>query len=184
MNQIILTSSEIQDEKTIAAAAEKIVLAYAGRPVVFVEALGKTVETLIEAGEKSADQDLVLASALAEGLRTYHAQLAQQITSPTVFRETRSLLWGLFGELSDFLKGLYLLGQFDDHARRMVASYGERASCILIAHVLRSRELNAVPLGERELFLDVGDLRSELAGLQDQNAIPVIPLALRPALGF
>ncbi len=184
MNQIVLASSEIQDEKTIAAAAEKIVLALPGRPVVFVEALGKTVETLVEAGEKSAEQDLVLASALAEGLRTYHAQLAQQITSPSVFRETRSLLSGLFEELSDFLKGLYLLGQFDDHARRMVASYGERASCILIAHVLRSRELNAVPFGERELYLEIGDLRSELQGLLDQNSIPVIPVSHRPALGF
>jgi len=184
MKQIVLSSAEIQDEKAIAAATEKVVLAYADRPIVFVEAMGKTVQTLVEAGEKSADQDLVLASALAEGLRTYHAQLAQQVTSSPVFRETRGLLWGLFEELSDFLKGLYLLGEFNGHARRMVSSYGERASCILIAHVLRSRELNAVPVCERELFIESADLRAELQGLIDQNSIPVVPLSLRPASGF
>jgi len=184
MNQIILSSSEIQDEKTIAAATQRITLALASQSIVFVEAMGKTVPTLIEAGEKSADQDLVLASALAEGLRTYYAQLAQQIISPSVFRETRSLLSGLFEELSDFLKGLYLLGQFNDHARRMVSSYGERSSCVLIAHVLRSRELNAVPFSERELFLEIGGLRLELESLLDKKSIPVVPLSLRPALGF
>jgi bifunctional aspartokinase / homoserine dehydrogenase 1 len=184
MKQLVLRSSEILDERSIAVAAEMILRAAADRPIVFVEAMGQTVQTLVEAGEKSADQDLVLASALAEGLRTFHAQLAQQITSPSVFRETRSLLWALYEELSDFLKGLYLLGQFDDHARRMVSSYGERSSCILIAHVLRSRDLSAIPFGERELFLDIGDLRIELESLVEKNAIPVVPLSLRAALGF
>lgn len=182
LNIVELASDRIKDEKSIQEAVANILEQPAGTVVVLVSALGQTHRTLMEAGEKSADQDLVLASALAEGLRTYHVQLAQQVTEPVIFRETRSLLSGLFEELSDLLKGLYLLEEFTEQAREVLSRYGERASAIIIAHVLRSKQIQANCFYTRELFCETGNLREEIQDLTDKEIIPVLPLSLRSAI--
>ncbi|RPI24407.1 MAG: hypothetical protein EHM61_17195 [Acidobacteria bacterium] len=175
---LTLSSDEIADEKTIQAAVERLQGTAPETPVVFVAALGQTYKTLAEAGEKSADQDLVLASALAEGLRTYHMQLAQQVTSPAVFRETRSLLSGLFEELSDLLKGLCLLEEFTEQAARILDRYGERAAAIMVSHALRSRDVQSACLSTREIFQEPDDVWKEVQELVQKGSIPVLPLSL------
>jgi bifunctional aspartokinase / homoserine dehydrogenase 1 len=144
--------------------------------------MGPTSETLAEAGEKSADQDLVLASALVEGLRTYHVQLAQQITAAAMFRETRSLLSSLFEELSDLLKGLYLIEEFSEQSRLVLERYGERAAAIVISYVLRSSDLQSVCFYSREVFQESEDLRQEIEILIGKGVIPVLPLSLRDSI--
>ena len=140
--------------------------------------MGQTHKTLLEAGEKSAAQDLVLGSALAEGIRTYHVQLAQQIVTPAIFRETRNLLSGLFEELADFLKGLYLLEEFTAQAARILGRYGERAAAIVISHVLRSKDIRSASLSTKEIFQEPDDLWKEVQELLQKGIIPVIPLSL------
>jgi aspartokinase len=182
VNLIELASNDIKDEKSIRIAAERAVGALSEKPVILVAGLGETNRTLIEAGEKSADQDIVLGSALAEGLRTYHMQLAQQVTSPAVFRETRALLSGLFEELSDLLKGLYLLEECSAQARLALSRYGERAAAIVLAHVLRSLDAPSTAFYMREVFQEPESLREEVSGLVEKSVIPVLPLSLRTAI--
>ncbi len=172
-----LSGNEIGDEKSIQQAVERVAQA-AERPVVVVAAMGQTHKTLLEAGEKSAEQDLVLGSALAEGIRTYHVQLAQQIVTPAIFRETRNLLSGLFEELADFLKGLYLLEEFSPQAARILARYGERAAAIVFSHVLRSRDMRSASLSTKEVFQEPEDLWKEVQELLQKGIIPVLPLSL------
>jgi aspartokinase len=154
-----------------------------GPLLVLAPALGQSRRTLLEAGRKSAAQDLVLASALAEGLRTYHTQLAQQVTSPALFRETRSLLSNLFEELSDLLKGLYLLAGLDQRGEEILGSYGERAAAIIIAHVLRSRGVESSCFSSHEVFVETSGLREEIDALIARGAVPVLPESLRAVLG-
>jgi len=173
-----LSSNEIGDEKSIESAAGRIGQA-APRPVVAVAAMGQTYKTLLEAGEKSAEQDVVLGSALAEGTRTYHVQLAQQMITPAIFRETRNVLSGLFDELADFLKGLYLLEEFTPQAQRILDRYGERAAAVVISHVLRSRDVRSASLATKEVFHEPDNLWKEVQELLQKGIVPVLPLSLR-----
>ena len=184
LTSISLQSDEIADEKSIHSTTDRLLEGTMQTPVVFVAAMGQTYKTLTEAGEKSADQDLVLASALAEGLRTYHMQLAQLVISPAVFRETRGLLSGLFEELSDLLKGLYLLEQFGDSAAHVLARYGERAAAIMISHVLRSKDRPTTCLATREVFHEHEDVWNEVRELVSKGVIPVLPLSLHSSISW
>ncbi len=180
LNELIfleLSSDEIRDEKSIESAAQRVAQAVQ-KPVVMVSAMGQTYKTLLEAGGKSAEQDLVLGSALAEGIRTYHVQLAQQIITPAIFRETRNILSGLFEELADFLKGLYLLEEFSPQARRILARYGERAAAVVISHVLRSKDIRSASLATKEVFQEPDDLWKEVQELLQKGIVPVLPLSL------
>lgn len=172
-----LSSSEIRDEKSIDSAIERIAQA-SEKPVVMVAAMGQTYETLLEAGQKSVEQDLVLGSALAEGIRTYHVQLAQQIITPAIFRETRNMLSGLFEELADFLKGLYLLEEFTPQAHRILDRYGERAAAVVVSHVLRSKDIRSASLSTKEVFQEPDDLWKEVQELLQKGIVPVLPLSL------
>ena len=58
-------SSAIQDEAGVSAAVEAVVKRRQDEPLVMVAGMGKTEQRLLEAGEKSAAQDLVLASTIA-----------------------------------------------------------------------------------------------------------------------
>jgi len=56
--------SAIQDEAGVSAAVEAVVNRRQDEPLVLVAGMGKTEQRLLEAGEKAAAQDLVLASTL------------------------------------------------------------------------------------------------------------------------
>jgi len=182
VNLIQFSDDEIRDEKSIRKAVERALGALSTKPVVLVSSMGDTSRTLIEAGEKSADQDIVLGSALAEGLRTYHMQLAQQVTSAAVFRETRALLTSLFEELSDFLKGLYLLEECSPQARVVLSRYGERACAVLFSQVLRSQEIASTAFYMREVFQESEALREEVFALVEKGVVPVLPVSLRDSV--
>jgi len=182
VNLIQFGDDDIRDEKSIRRAAQKALSALSTKPVILVGSMGDTSHTLIEAGEKSADQDIVLGSALAEGLRTFHMQLAQQVTSPAIFRETRSLLTSLFEELSDLLKGLYLLEECSPKARVALSRYGERACALLFSHVLRSQEVASTAFYMREVFQESEGLREEVSALVEKGVIPVLPVSLRESI--
>jgi hypothetical protein len=81
MNMLEFESSDIQDEAGVSAAVKSVVNARPNQPLVLVAGMGKTEQRLLEAGEKAAAQDLVLASTIAEGARTFYMQVARQLTS-------------------------------------------------------------------------------------------------------
>lgn len=190
MNFLEFKSSQIEDEAGVARAVEKILAA--SEPLVLVNGLGGTDKQLLKAGEKSAAQDLMPASALAEGVRTFHIQLAQQLTTKKVWKETQTLLSHLFEELSNLLQGIYLIGELSPQGTRMLESYAERAGATIIAQVLREKGREAQPVCGRHLYLtDIegipgeyreqvrAQFREELASLRESQTIAVIPSTLR-----
>ncbi len=192
MNILEFDSSAIQDEAGVSAAVEAVVNRRQDEPLVLVAGMGKTEQRLLEAGEKSAAQDLVLASTIAEGTRTFYMQIARQLTSEAVWSETQSLLSGLFEEFSDLLQGVYLIGELSPQGSRILQSYAERASCIMVAQALKEKEIQAQPVGGRQLYCSnsahlseslqettLTDFQQEISHLFKGGTIPVIPFSLR-----
>jgi len=185
-------SSAIQDEAGVSAAVASVMNTQQNQPLVVVAGMGKTEQRLLEAGEKSAAQDLVLASTIAEGARTFYMQVAQQLTSDAVWSETQNLLSGLFEEFSNLLQGVYLIGELSPQGSRMIQSYAERASCIIVAQALKEKDVQAQPVGERQTYFaksahlskslqekTLTEFQQEISLLSQDQIIPVIPLSLR-----
>ena len=184
-------STLIEDEASISEAVESVVGKEAS--LIFVSGIGATPERLVEAGEKAAGQDLVLASTLAEGARTFLMQVASQLTSESVSTETQSLLSELFDELSNLLEGVYLIGELSSRAREVLRSYAERAGAIVMAQALKEKGVRAQAVCGRQIHLvgslpasesfrekTVTDFQHEIGGLSQDGTIPVIPASLRP----
>ena len=193
MTIVEFESSRIQDEAAISKAVESVISAGKEPSMIFVAGMGAAEKRLVEAGEKSAGQDLVLASTLAEGARTSLMQVAHQVTSDAVSRETQRLLSELFNELSDFLHGVYLIGNLGLQARRVLESYAERAGAIIMAQALKEKGVQAQAVCGRQIHLAnnpqtpesfheklLADFQHEISTLSQGGIIAVIPASLRP----
>jgi len=193
VNILEFEGSAIQNAVGVSAAVESVVNARQNQPLVLVAGMGKTEQRLLEAGEKSAAQDLVLASTIAEGARTFYIQVARQLTSEAVWSETQNLLSGLFEEFSNLLQGIYLIGELSPQGGRMIRSYAERASCIIVAQALKEKDVQAQSVGGRQLYFansahlseslqekTLTDFQQEISLLSQDQIIPVIPFSLRP----
>ena len=186
-------SSLIGDEAGISKAVESVVSSEQDQLLIVVPGMGTTEQRLVEAGEKSASQDLVLASTLAEGARTFYMQVARQLTSESVWSETQNFLSTLFEEFTNLLQGVYLIGELTSQAQHVVQSYAERASAVVMAQALKERRVQAQPVCGREVYLAnsshvsknfqekaVSDFQREISTLSQDGSIPVIPASLRP----
>ncbi|MDA2934763.1 hypothetical protein MYX82_10540 [Acidobacteria bacterium AH-259-D05] len=193
MSVVEFESSLIRDEAGISKAVESVVSSERDEPIILVAGMGKTEQRLVEAGEKSAAQDLVLGSTLAEGARTFHMQVARQLTSESVWSETQSLLSELFEEFTNLLQGVYLIGELSPQGRQVLQSYAERASAVVIAQALKEKLVQAQAVCGRQIYLAnsshvstsfqekaVSDFQGEISALSQDGIIPVIPASLRP----
>ncbi len=192
MNMLEFESSDIQDEAGVSAAVKSVVNARPNQPLVLVAGMGKTEQRLLEAGEKAAAQDLVLASTIAEGARTFYMQVARQLTSEAVWSETQNLLSALFEEFSNLLQGVYLIGELSPQGSRMIRSYAERASCVVVAQALKEKDIQAQPVGGQRIYFahsthlpkslqkkTLTEFQQEISLLSQGQVIPVMPLSLR-----
>ena len=184
MKTLKLQSGEIQSAEAILRVVESIVENNQGIPVVAVPAMGLTRKQLLEAGRKSAGQDMVVATTLAEGLRTYHMQVARQLTSGTNWSETQRRLGLIFQEVTDLLKGLHLLGEVSPRAELVATFHGQSLAATILAHTLKERGREARELVDRSLVIhpDKSSLQEEVSKLVAEETVPVLPLEL--AEGF
>jgi len=186
-------SSQITDEASISQAVESVVNTPPEYLLVSVSGMGQTEKRLLEAGEKSASQDLILASTLAEGIRTFHMQVARQLTSESTWSEAQSFLSELFEELSDLLKGMCLIGELSMQGRVILKSYAERASALIFAQALKEKGVAAQALSARQSYLEKStsvteglrertrsDFSRQISALSAQSTVPVVPSSLRP----
>jgi len=185
-------SSVLQDEAGVSQAVESVLNSSQEQLLVLVAGMGKTEQRLLEAGEKSAGQDLVLASTIAEGARTFYMQVARQLTSQSVWSETQNLLSSLFEEVSTLLQGIYLMGEISTQGGRILRSYAEQASCVLVAQALKGKAVQAQPVYDRQVYLTksahvspsfqektIAAFQQELSVLSKGGTIPVIPFSLQ-----
>ena len=189
MTVLQFDSGTIADPSGLLGSAEAVIQAKEQQPVVVVAAMGSSSETLRKAGQRSVHQDVVLASTLAEGSRTYHMQVAEQITSG-VWPETKKSLSNLFDEITDLLKGLYLLGELSPRSEKVLQFYAEGLAATILAQTLKEKGCSSQCLFNRELFVqqvdqpqqtDTGtlsELQQEVESLLAEKTVPVLPSSL------
>ena len=189
MKMLQVDSGSIADPSGILSSAEAVIQAKERQPVVVVAAMGSSSETLLKAGQRSAHQDVVLASTLAEGSRTYHMQVAEQVTS-VVWQETKKSLATFFEEITDLLKGLYLLGELSSRSEKVLQFYAEGLAATILSQALKEKGCSSQCLFHRELFVQqldqpqqagagtVSELQQEVDPLLAEERVPVIPLSL------
>ncbi len=180
MTRIDLESGEIQSAAGIGRVVDSMLKETEATPVVIVPAMGTTRKQLLEAGRKSAAQDMIVATTLAEGLRTYHMQVARQLTSGENWNETRRRLGLLFQDVADLLKGLHLLGEISARAELIASFYGQALAATILAQSLKERNREARALVERSLVIDPDEssLMEEVGLLLAQETVPVLPRRL------
>ncbi|MDE2924829.1 MAG: hypothetical protein OXT71_00300 [Acidobacteriota bacterium] len=180
MKTLELKSGEIQSAGAILRAVESILGNEQKTPVVVVPAMGLTRKQFLEAGRKAADQDMVVATTLAEGLRTYHMQVARQLTSGTNWSEALRRLGLIFQDVTDLLKGLHLLGEVSPRAELVATFYGQSLAATILAHSLKERDREARALVERSLAIhpNKSSLEEQVGGLLAEGTIPVLPRGL------
>ncbi len=189
MTVLQFDSGTIADPSGLLGSAEAVIQAKEQQPVVVVAAMGSSSETLRKAGQRSVHQDVVLASTLAEGSRTYHMQVAEQITSG-VWPETKKSLSNLFDEITDLLKGLYLLGELSPRSEKVLQFYAEGLAATILAQTLKEKGCSSQCLFNRELFVQrldqpqeagagtLSELQQEVDSLLAERTVPVVPLSL------
>ena len=184
MNTLELKGGEIQSADAILRVVESILENADETPVVVAPAMGMTRKQLIEAATKAADQDMVVATTLAEGLRTYHMQVARQLTSGQNWSETRRRLGLIFQDVTDLLKGLHLLGEVSPRAELVTAFYGQALAATILARSLKERGREARALAERRLAIDPDNssLEQRLGDLVAEATVPVLPRGLAGCL--
>ncbi len=189
-------SSVLQDEAGVSQAVEAVLSSSQKQLLVLVAGMGKTEQRLQKAGEKSAGQDLVLGSTVAEGVRTLYLQVARQLTSQSVWSETQNLLSSLFEEVSSLLQGIFLMGEISSQGGRILRSYAEQASCVLVAQALKGKAVQAQPVYDRQVYLTnsahvsqsfqekvIATFQQEISVLSKGGTIPVIPFSLQSIAG-
>lgn len=188
MEFLELKNSAISTENALSQTVKEILRTPKPFLVTVTPAMAGTQKNLQKAGEKAVQQDLIAASTLAESSRTFHMQLAQQMTSQSSWMETKTLLSNLFEELFDFLKGFYLVGELTPQGQTMLLSCAERASATIVAQALKEKGTSSEALCRREIFLSnkqantpnitsssLTDYQKKITNLLENQIIPVIP---------
>ena len=115
------------------------------RPVVVVSAMGRTTNKLLaiaaaavagERGRALSELDALKANHLGESADLCTAEIEEH-----------------FGELSELVKGLAVMGELTPRATDAISSYGERISSVIVAALFRQRGMDAVHLDSRKVIV-------------------------------
>lgn len=120
---------------------KKIVEAIESPAVIVVSALGGITDKLIFTSELAAKGDLLYEKNLSE-IITRHLDIIEGVIPDKKLRaEVQKDVMRLLDELSNILKGVYLINDLSAKTSDTIVSYGERLSSLIISHVIAGAQL-------------------------------------------
>ena len=120
------------------------------RTIVVCSAISRCTDTLIEIGRRAADRDESCLTLLQE-LQDRHHTIIRELL-PAVFQEkVTAVVDGLFGELRDTVRGVFLLGELSPTSLDAIQSYGELFSTKIIFAKFSSLGISCKWLDAREI---------------------------------
>ncbi len=121
------------------------------RTIVVCSAISRCTDTLIEIGRRAADRDESCLTLLQE-LQDRHHTIIRELL-PAVFQEkVTAVVDGLFGELRDTVRGVFLLGELSPTSLDAIESYGELFSTKIIFAKFSSLGISCKWLDAREII--------------------------------
>lgn len=108
----------------------------AEQPIVVVSAMGKTTNRLLEIANLAVAGNRVEALTKVEALRAYHHAEADGFGAATIIDEH-------FGELTELVRGLAILGELTPRSIDAISSFGERISSQVVALALKATHLDS-----------------------------------------
>mmetsp|Transcript_3694 Transcript_3694/g.14464 ORF Transcript_3694/g.14464 Transcript_3694/m.14464 type:complete len:561 (+) Transcript_3694:46-1728(+) len=125
--------------REIASLVASFVEERAYRPVVVVSAMGKTTNAIMRAGELAEKEGRVH----VEEIRALHLDTLEALDLPS---HTALEVRGLLRDLESLLDGVSMVRELTPRTRDLLASFGERLSCrVVAAHLEKAHGVPAVP---------------------------------------
>ncbi|MDR2118823.1 MAG: bifunctional aspartate kinase/homoserine dehydrogenase I [Tannerellaceae bacterium] len=116
---------------------KKIVEAVDGPVVVIVSALGGITDKLIATSALASKGDIAYETELS-GIVTRHLEIMEGvIPQPSLQAEVRKEVMSLLDELSNILRGVFLINDLSAKTSDTIVSYGERISSLILSNVIR-----------------------------------------------
>ncbi len=123
-----------------AAAIQRLAGIVRGRlaeqPIVVVSAMGKTTNRLLEAANLAVAGKRADALDKVEALRAYHHTEADGFGAANIIDEH-------FGELTELVRGLAILGELTPRSIDAISSFGERISSQVVALALQAKHVDS-----------------------------------------
>lgn len=132
--------SSVENAERITTVRDLVVCVRSETEPLFVvcSALGGVTDLLLSAARKAGLGDVSYQDDLDQ-LIVRHTAVASELS--VVDRQVvRQHLADQFTELSDVLRGIYLIGECTHRSLDLVASFGERLSCYLVTETIRASE--------------------------------------------
>ena len=133
-------------------------------PVVFVSAMAKTTNRLLEIAALAASGERAEALEKIAALRAFHFEQARPVCPDRELDALRQFLDEHFQELETLAKGLAAVGELTARSTDAVSSYGERMSSYILTMALRAAGLDAVHVDARDVMI-TDDRHGEAAPL-------------------
>lgn len=145
--------SSVESAEAIQRVAA-IIASHARRsPVVYVSALGKTTNRLLEIADLAAAGDRSAALEKIAALRAFHFEQARPVCPDRKLDALRVFLDEHFQELETLVRGLAAVGELTPRSTDAVSSFGERMSSFIVSLALESAGLDAAHVDAREILI-------------------------------
>ncbi|MBX9602874.1 MAG: lysine-sensitive aspartokinase 3 [Bryobacteraceae bacterium] len=135
--------TSVESAEAIARCAGIVRARLDRKPVVVVSAMGKTTNGLLAIAHAAVSGARGEAARLLHELKEYHRR--ESGMDRTVDEH--------FGELTDLVNGLAVLGELTPRATDAIASFGERLSSLIVARLFQDHGLRTVPVDSRSLIV-------------------------------
>ncbi len=112
--------------------------AHSHKVIVVVSALGGITDSLIRVARCAANRDDSYQGQISE-IRLRHLTIANQVVTHNRNLIIETLTYQL-ENLSNILKGVYLIGDLSPKSQNVIVSYGERLSSIIVSGVIQGAE--------------------------------------------
>jgi aspartokinase/homoserine dehydrogenase 1 len=122
-----------------------------GRLAIVLSAMGGVTDALISCAHLAEAADPEYRSGF-QSIRDRHFTALQHLISDAK-SPAAAALSELFGELSDILHGVELIGECSAHSLDLITSFGERLICLLFTHFLQSRGIKASMIDARQIII-------------------------------
>jgi aspartokinase/homoserine dehydrogenase 1 len=120
---------------------KKIVEAVEEPVIAIVSALGGITDKLLSTADMAAKGDRAYEDALSE-ITVRHLDIIEGVIPDEALRKTtRAHITTLLDELSNILKGVYLINDLSAKTSDTIVSYGERLSSFILANIIRDARL-------------------------------------------